>query len=116
MAGSTDFVKAIAAPARFARSSRAKFRRAGGERLARSGLAQLPRRVVAPDFRISAIGGRLFAARSASACAATAASWAALMLGSPSLTPFALAAARPISCARRSGGSSYRPAQDQHQA
>jgi hypothetical protein len=54
------------------------------------------RKVVAPDFRISAmIGSALAAARSASALtASTAVCCAALILGLPSLTPFALAAAR----------------------
>ena len=53
------------------------------------------RRVVAPDFRISAMIGRtLRAARSASALtAATAASCAAPIWGLPSFTPFAFAAA-----------------------
>ena len=59
MAGSTDFVKAIAAPAHFARSSRANFRRAECGRLARSGLCAIARRVVAPDFRISAMIGMI---------------------------------------------------------
>ena len=53
-------------------------------------------RVVEPDLRISAMIGRtLLAARSAPALTAeTAAACAASMLGLPSLTPFAFAAAR----------------------
>jgi hypothetical protein len=55
----------------------------------------MARKVSAPDLRISAmIGSTLLAARSASAMtAATAALRAASILGLPSLTPFALAAA-----------------------
>jgi hypothetical protein len=56
----------------------------------------MARKVVAPDLRISAmIGSTLQADRSASALiAATARSRAISILGLPSLTPFALAAAR----------------------